>query len=116
MKLGAVPSVIKKKDKVETVVIASLPMGFVQGAENEYQTVARNLAAGDYVILLSDGVVEAFREANYTDIEFYAYIESIKAANPQNIADLIIEKAMELSDDTPKDDMTVIVSKIWQKG
>lgn len=40
---------------------------------------------------------------------------SIKSRNPQDMADQILARAMEYSDNEAIDDMTVLVAGVWKK-
>ncbi|MDR0287423.1 MAG: SpoIIE family protein phosphatase, partial [Clostridiales bacterium] len=115
LKFGAVPAVIKRNNRVETVVISSLPVGLVRTSSN-YKTIDRKLENGDFVILMTDGIDEAYRRAGKSDLDLFAYIENFDSRNPQDMADKIIAKAMALSGNQPTDDMMVLVTKVWKSA
>jgi hypothetical protein len=56
LKVGAAPSFVKRVREVATVKAASLPVGIMQQVEIE--PVRWLLAAGDIIVMVSDGVVE----------------------------------------------------------
>lgn len=114
LKLGATPSIIKRNDRVETVVISSPPVGLMRNI-SEFTPVERKLENGDFVILMSDGIGEAYRRANMQDTDLYSFIENLSTKNPQEFAEKIMKRAMDLSDDKPQDDMMVLVTKVWKK-
>lgn len=114
MKIGAAPTVIKRKEAVDIVKTASLPAGILDTIEIEL--IHRQLNDGDMVILISDGVIDTFRggEENEEKI-FLDFVKGIKSINPQAVADIILDEAYKNSQGRPSDDMTVLVAKFWQR-
>ena len=43
------------------------------------------------------------------------FIEEIESLNPQEIADIILNKAYENCEEKPIDDMIVLVAKVWKR-
>jgi len=125
VKIGAAPTYIKRNDKVEVVKTASLPAGILENMEIEL--VNKHLYDGDMLIMISDGVLEAFAinnedENSSTDVGvvdkekvFINFIQEIKSINPQTVADIILDEAYRRYDSKPLDDMTVLVVKFWKK-
>ena len=60
------------------------------------------------ILTLSDGIIDAGRKDWVAD-----YLKNIQCNNPKELAEDILNKAKELSGAKVKDDMTVIVSKIY---
>ena len=128
VKIGAAPTYIKKNDKVEIVKTASLPAGILENMEIEL--VNKQLSDGDMLIMISDGVLEAYaidaidnedeiknNEVSETEKEktFIDFIREIKSINPQTVADTILDEAYKKCGSKPFDDMTVVVAKFWRK-
>jgi len=125
VKIGAAPTYIKRSDKVEVIKTASLPAGILENMEVEL--VSKQLSDGDMLIMVSDGVLEAYAKDDLTgrrddniksfDKEklFINFIEEIKSINPQTVADIILDEAYKRYDSKPLDDMTVVVTKFWRK-
>lgn len=111
LKLGAMPAIIKREERIETVKVAALPVGLAP-TDEPFHPVERKIKNGDYVIMMTDGVGEAFRRAGINDIDFYSFIENISTGAPQEIAEKIIRNALEISKNKPKDDMLVMVTKV----
>ena len=59
-KVGAAPSYLKRDNLVEQISSRNLPLGLVEEPESE--SVTRYLEDGDYIVLLSDGVVDAMNQ------------------------------------------------------
>jgi len=111
LKLGAMPALIKRDERIEMVKVANLPVGLAPYDEPVH-AVERKVGNGDYVIMMTDGVGEAYRRAGVKDSDFYGFIEQITEGAPQEVAEKIIKKALAISGDKPKDDMLVMVTKV----
>ena len=105
------PAIIKREERIETVKVAALPVGLAP-ADETLHPVERKIKNGDYVIMMTDGVGEAFRRAGVNDMDFYSFIENVSTGAPQEIAERIIKNALEISKNKPKDDMLVMVTKV----
>jgi stage II sporulation protein E len=115
MKIGAAPTVIKRKEVVDIIKTISLPAGILSNMEIEL--IHKQLNDGDMVILISDGVIDAFEsEDGNREKAFCKFVREIKSINPQAVADAILDEAYKNSQGKPLDDMTVIVAKFWKKA
>ncbi|MDL0414908.1 SpoIIE family protein phosphatase, partial [Clostridioides difficile] len=70
---------------------------------------------GDYVIMVSDGIVDAGRNNNLGDNWLIYFLKNIETTNPKEISNLILDRALELQALQIEDDMTVLVTKICTK-
>lgn len=113
VKIGAAPTLIKKAGKVETVRSTSLPAGILSNIEMEL--VHKKVESGDFIIMVSDGVVDAFKKSDENDKALIEFLQEIKSINPQQIADNILNEAYALHNGKPGDDMTVLVAKVWKR-
>lgn len=113
VKIGAVPTYIKRDKRVEVVKSASLPAGILSNIETEL--VHKKLNSGDFIIMMSDGILDAMKKNDLEEDTLITFIDSIESSNPQQIADLILNKAYSNSDCKPCDDMMVIVAKVWKR-
>ena len=109
IKMGAPESFVKHKDSVDIISLESLPLGIVQNAESKVQQTF--LSSGDKIVILTDGIVDSFSCIS----ELSDFINNITATTPNAIADEIINKALELGSGIAKDDMSVIVAKVFEK-
>lgn len=114
VKIGAVPTFIKKEETVEVVKSISLPAGILSNIETEL--VSKEVGNGDFIIMMSDGVIDSFMKEEEGEQGLIDYIDGIKSINPQEIADTILDKALSNCGERPLDDMTVMVAKIWSRG
>ena len=88
----------------------SLPLGILE--ETTPSTDTRVLKHNDMVVLVTDGILDAFREVS----AFSAYLETVKTSNPQELADAILETAIRKNNNRPKDDMTVLTLRLFEKA
>lgn len=112
VKNGAAATFIKKKDRVETVSQGALPMGIDMEAEPEVTEI--ELLDGDMVVMVSDGIIDAFPGDNK---EFYVenIIENNDSNNPSDVANQILMQALSRNAREASDDMSVLVAGIWKK-
>lgn len=113
IKIGSAPTFIKRKDKVQVINSHTLPVGILKDVD--FQVYEDDLYDGDLVITVSDGVLDANKDEYDKEKWMIDIIESIDTVNPQIIADKIIDKALEVSENCERDDMTVLVTKIWKR-
>jgi len=113
VKVGAVPTFIKRSDRVEVVRSASLPAGILSNIELEL--IHKKLGSGDFIIMMTDGVYDLFKGDEGNDKFLQEYIDEVRSLNPQQIADRILEKAYESCEGKPPDDMLVVVAKVWKR-
>lgn len=107
IKIGAVCSFIKRGKNVDLLQGSSLPMGVL---EEMKPSISKNmLNENNIIIMVTDGVVDAF----FDEFNLRQFIFDLKETNPQRIADLILSQAVKLSDEKPKDDMTVICGRLF---
>ena len=69
------------------------------------------MQANDIIILISDGISDAFEGKE----ELVNYINNIENINPQTIADDILNQAYKLNGNIAKDDMSVLVVRVYIK-
>ncbi len=112
LKLGAAASYIRRDHWVELIQSTSLPAGVFHQAE--YDRSSKKLFDGDFVILVSDGLIDALSDGGEDD-RMESVILDQKSANPKEIANGILGEALEKCNYDPADDMTVLVLGIWKK-
>lgn len=111
-KVGGTASFIKGDGEVEYIEGGSLPLGIFQTVQ--VQKVKKSLKSGDYVILMSDGVLDALGERDYEEV-MSPVISEIKEQNPGVIAERLLQFAICAGRGHIRDDMTVLVTGIWNK-
>lgn len=113
IKVGSAPTFIKRKEGVEIINSHTLPVGILKDVD--FQVYEKDLEDGDFIITVSDGVLDANEGTDDKEKWLSDIIQKIDNFNPQTIADKIIDEALEVSEDAKRDDMTVLVTKIWKR-
>jgi stage II sporulation protein E len=75
--------------------------------------IRKKIKNGDIVVMLTDGILDYSNEAAGRVDWVVDYLQKTNCSNPKDLADEIMEKAKELSEGKVKDDMTVVVSKVY---
>lgn len=112
IKTGAASTFIKKKDRVEVINSNSLPVGMLKDVD--FQIYEQFLEDGDFIIMMSDGVLEANEEVANKEGWMKEVIKDIDSFNPQTIANMVMKEAKKAAKGKIKDDMTVLATKIWK--
>lgn len=110
VKLGAPPTFIKRKDCVEIINAPSLPAGVVNGSGGQVLEV--EIQAGDIIIMMTDGVLDAINEDDKEEI-MKEIILDLDSENPKDISNKILSLLKPA--DGAIDDMTVIAAGIWKR-
>ncbi|MDO5336874.1 MAG: SpoIIE family protein phosphatase [Eubacteriales bacterium] len=112
LKAGAASTFIKRDHWVEAISSTSLALGMVE--ELDFETASRKLYHGDYIIMVTDGVLDALppekSEETMKDI-----ILDVKEETPKDMSREILERVLAYSDYRARDDMTVLAAGIWKK-
>lgn len=113
VKVGAACTYIKRGRLVDRLSAQNLPLGVFQQMEPE--VIGRTLQSGDYVIMLSDGVLDALSQGIGEEV-LPEIIGRMEYANPNEIANQILTYCIKQSRGQIRDDMTVLVTGIWNRS
>ncbi len=111
-KSGAAATFIKRNQWVEVMKSTSLPIGVLK--EVDYESAYKKLYDGDYIIMVSDGVLEAFSGENKEE-ELGRLLMDIHTKNPKDMADELLEAVQKSSGEEITDDMTILITGIWKR-
>lgn len=111
-KIGAAATFLKQGETTDCIRSESLPVGVEMQMEIEKQE--RTLKNGDFVVMVTDGVLEYLHVPNPEET-MQEIIESIQTNNPGILAKRIMERVMLFTGGKAPDDMTVLASCIWEK-
>ncbi len=107
IKAGSVNSYLKLKDSFDTVSASSLPAGIVSSVEPD--TDKKILVSGDLLIMATDGVTDVLDTDSGNEI--FKMSENF-SGTAQELSDIILSRALELSGGLATDDMTVLVCRV----
>lgn len=112
LKIGAATTFVKRGGWIEAIRSNSMPIGAETTVDME--TTSKKLYDGDFVIMVSDGIVEAIGEE---DKEKYIsrILMDVTSVNPQEMAQEILDNILEQSPGVQEDDMLVMVAGVWDK-
>lgn len=110
-KVGAAASFIKRGHMVEQISTGTLPLGIIKGVDGE--SVTRRLMDGDYVFLMSDGIVDAIESSDFKE-DLCEILGNMEQENPRELAESLLQVVLRKSKGQIKDDMTIVVLGIWE--
>ena len=112
IKIGGAATYIKRGQEVECIDEGTLPAG--ADVMLEVESIKRQLRSGDFLVMVTDGVIEYLhvRQPKETLADIIA---SIRTENAGALAEGILEQVMFRTGGYAMDDMTVLVTGIWEK-
>lgn len=111
MKLGAAATFLIGEEGVELLEAGNAPAGILEQAEPVL--LSKKLWENTRIIMVSDGVLDAL-PGEIKEDTMKEYLENLEKKSPQDMAEEILQMVKE-TDDTGRDDMTVLVAAIWKK-
>ena len=112
VKIGGAITFIKRGKQVESIEAGTLPAG--ADIHMEVESTKRQLGNGDFLVMLTDGVIEYLHVKNPKET-LHDIIASIQTDNAGVLAERILEQVLERTGGQARDDMTVLVTGIWEK-
>lgn len=112
-KAGGVTSFVKRGTQVEQVTEENLPLGIFQTVETK--KIHKKLHSGDYVIMMTDGVLDMLEENGYEEA-MAEVIGGLREQNPGEIAERLLEQALCAGGGRIQDDMTILVIGLWENS
>ena len=112
IKNGACPTYVKRGKEVQLLKSMSLPTGIV--SENDLVVYDFDLEDGDIIVMCTDGIIDSNKEYLNKHLWLKYLLEDIKTTDAQQIADIILKEAIDNDFGNQKDDMSVIVAKIYK--
>jgi len=117
IKIGAAATFILRDGKVKIIRSSSLPIGMLNDVDLEISE--GQLFHGDIIVMVTDGVTEAVAQGTSpiaSGEDWLSYtLKECRFHNPQDVAEHILNEAERLVG-LPKDDMTVMAARVWEKG
>ena len=110
-KAGGAVSFRKRGRDVEEIPGGQLPLGIFQDLEPQKRYL--RLQEGDSIILMTDGVLEAFRDKGYEEAP-RKYLAEMDELSPREMAEKLMQLAIFASEGNIRDDMTILVATLWK--
>lgn len=110
VKIGSPVGFILSGNTVKVLDSGSLPLGILDSLRPD--TASYALYENDTLLFLSDGITGAF--GSTTDL--YDVLKGIPATNPQQLADGLLERALQAYGGVAKDDMTAVAVRLFKSA
>ena len=111
-KVGAACSFVKRGEEIEVLSAGSLPAGAAY--DKKPAEISSKLQHGDFLVMVTDGVLEYLHVKEPVQV-LSDMIEKIKTDNAGVLAKNILESVLLHTGGYAQDDMTVLVTGIWEK-
>lgn len=112
IKVGAACTYIKRGRLVDRLSSQNFPLGVF--GQLDIEVLYRTLQSGDYIIMLSDGVLDALSQGIGEEV-LPEIIGKMDYSNPNEIANQILAYCLKQSNGQIRDDMTVLVTGVWDQ-
>ena len=113
LKAGAATTFIVRQNRVMSIQSDSLPVGILR--EVDLEVKKEQLEDKDLLIMVTDGMLQSSEGELGKEETFKHFIKEAGTANPQYMADYLMQKSKDLLGVGERDDMTIIVAKIWKE-
>lgn len=113
IKSGACPSFIKNNKKVQLIKSIALPAGILKDITGEI--FDKDIENEEIMVMCTDGIIDSNVEYKNKELWVKYLLEDMENNNPQKIADIILNEAIDNNYGKIKDDMSVIVCKFVHK-
>lgn len=116
VKIGAASGFLCRGGAVEVLEATAPPLGILRQVEAEVLT--RRLEPGDWLILISDGMLEPGVNLSQRENWMVQALPELMAAaaSPRELAEALLGQAQTLSGSVWRDDMSVLVAQIQKAG
>lgn len=113
IKSGACPTYIKNNKKVQIIKSLGLPAGILKDVTGEI--FDRDIENEDIIVMCTDGIIDSNVEYKNKELWVKYLLEDMENTNPQKMADIILNEAIDNTFGKVKDDMSVVVCKFIHK-
>lgn len=110
IKIGSAPSFVRRGDQVGMIRANSLPIGILNNIEID--TLQQSMGHNDILVMVSDGVLGSARNCNADEAWVLDALQNTITTDPQNLADMLLNKAILKLSGSVDDDLTVIVARL----
>lgn len=113
LKIGSAPSFVKRVREVTVIKSATLPIGILN--QIEIEPVKMPLTPGDIIVMVSDGISELGQRGLDRENWVANFLRRQSTNHPQELADKLLQHALEMSGGKAKDDMTVLAAVVVER-
>ncbi len=113
IKNGACPTYIKNNKKIQIIKSLTLPTGVIKEATSD--VFDKDIENNDILVMCSDGILDSNVEYKNKELWVKYLLEDMEITNPQKMADIILNEAIDNNFGKAKDDMSVMVCKLIKK-
>lgn len=110
IKIGGVPSFLKRGGRVGIISSSNLPIGVVE--DLDIPTERRAMLPGDMLVMVTDGVLDPGKLIDGRGLWLRDFLARTSEQDPHRLSEMIINKALALARGEPRDDMTVICARV----
>ena len=110
IKIGGVPSFLKRGGRVGIISSSNLPIGVVE--DLDIPTERRAMLPGDMLVMVTDGVLDPGKLIDGRGLWLRDFLARTSEQDPHRLSEMIITKALALARGEPRDDMTVICARV----
>jgi stage II sporulation protein E len=107
VKIGSPSGFILSGTTLKILESATLPLGILESLHPV--TASHVLEEDDVLLFLSDGITSAFGSTS----DLYEILKTVPTANPQQLADGLLYRALEAYGGKAMDDMTVLAVRLF---
>lgn len=108
IKIGSPVGFILSGNTVRVLEGSSLPLGILDSLRPESSSYS--LRENDILLFLSDGITGAFGST----ADLYDILKKTPISNPQRLADMLLESAIQAYGGVAKDDMTAVAVRLFK--
>lgn len=112
LKIGASTTFIRHGGQIEAIRSTSLPVGVMRNVD--YEHTQKKLRSGDFVVMVSDGVLDAMPSGRAEET-MEEWILQSQTMNPKEFAKELLDEILQQRGQRAEDDMTILVGSIWKK-
>lgn len=112
LKIGASTTFLKRNGWVEAIASTSMPMGILR--QVDYECTKKKLENGDYIVMVSDGVMDALPGQEAEEM-VKDYLLETQIENARELAKSLLQYVLKFGKNQARDDMTVLVGGLWKQ-
>ena len=113
IKSGACPTYIKNGKKIQIIKSLALPAGILKDITGEI--FDKDIENEEIMVMCTDGIIDSNVEYKNKELWVKYLLEDMENNNPQKIADIVLNEAIDNNFGKIKDDMSVVVCKFVHK-